>query len=215
MKLVERALVKDLLEIARADTLQDAVLDSMINDASDEAAEFCRRKFEKEARVEYFQSYDQTFFDPVPQFIWLDGPIDLTAPFKIVFSSYGLHDTSGINLEDNNIDYKLDLKESLINVYGISGTSSDPALIGLVGGNFVYSPTGFQVTYTGGYEVTVKPDGEPDDPMDDYGVVQVPRGLKMIVAQKVARDFTDKKMLMPWTDDEKLSLKPYKKKDMI
>lgn len=213
MKLVERAVVKDLLEIARADSLQDQTLNNMIEQASEEAEDHCRRKFTKAARVEYFRSYDQDLLEPDPQWIWLDGPVDLTQPFSIVYDPTNNHDQSGLTLDAN--DYILDANLGLITIKGATGLSRNLALVAFGHNVFAYSATGFQVTYTGGYPVTEKPEAEPVDPMDDYGVVQVPRGLKMIIATKVARDFTEKKMLLPWKDEEKSALKPFEKKDLL
>lgn len=213
MKLTERALVKDLLEIARADTLQDTILNNMIEQASEEAESACRRSFTKAARVEYYRSYEQMVYDLEAQYIWLDGPVDTDEVFSIVYDPTNEHATAGLTLELT--DYVLDAAKGLVTVKGATGLSRNLAISVISGAVFLYSPTGFQVTYTGGYEMTVKPDGEDDDPLDDYGVTQVPNGLKMIIAQKVARDFTAKKMLMPWTDDEMASLKPFKKKDIL
>ncbi len=66
-KLTERALVKDILGIARADLMYDSILNGMIEAASNEAQEWCRRKFAYGIRTELHQSYEQASSDPTPQ----------------------------------------------------------------------------------------------------------------------------------------------------
>jgi len=51
--------------------------------------------------------------------------------------------------------------------------------------------------------------------MDDFGVTQVPSGLKYVLASKISEDFQDRKKLLPFTDDQKLRLNPYRKKDIL
>lgn len=213
-RLTERAKVKDLLGIARADTLQDELLSSMIEQASAEAEQICRRKFTKSARVEYYQSYDQLAYDPTPQYIWLDGPIDTAETFSIVWAQYNRHADVGVALTAQ--DYQLDQDKALVLVGSTTGVLSNlPLPAGYALPSIGASPTGFQVTYTGGYPLNSKPIGEPADPLDDYGVTQVPESLKSIIARKVAEDWKQAKSFIPWDDTQRQMLVPWKKKDIL
>jgi len=212
-KLVERALVKDLLQIARADTFEDARIDSMIELLTEDVEHYCRRKFTKADRVEYYRSYDQMFNDPDPQYVWLDGPVDTGSPFGIVWSPNMRHATAGVTLQPE--DYTLDAEQGLLMISGASGLAQSLIPIGFGGRLYGYAAQGFQVAYTGGYAVTINPGIDPADPMDDFGVTQVPSGLKYVLASKISEDFQDRKKLLPFTDDQKLRLNPYRKKDIL
>lgn len=210
--LVERALVKDILQIPRADTVADYLLSALIEQASDEAEDYCRRKFLKKERVETFRSYEQAGWDPEPQYIWLDGPVDMSQPFIVSWQ-----DTANYSRNGNDISagkYDLDPEKALLKIRGDTSEllSRLPIPRGSYFGN---SPAGFVVRYTGGYPITVASPNSTPDPLDDYGVVQVPKGLKMAIAQKVARDFQTSRTLLPWTDEEHTRLKAWKKKDII
>lgn len=211
-KLTDRSLVKDMIGLGRADTLYDNILNGMIQQASDEAAEFCRRDFAKKARVEYFQSYEQLATDPTPQYIWLDGPVDTEQPLVIVYAMYGDH-ANGSEVTPEN--YILDAEQGLIKVRGGAGSLLYQLPIASRGMLYGQDPTGFQVTYTGGYAVSTPPNNHTPDPLDDFDVAAVPAGLKSILALKISEDFKDRKVLLPWTKEQKGSLKPYQKKDML
>ena len=72
-KLLERSLVKRLAGIALADTNKDVKLDAMIEQASAQVEHLTRRKFQKQVRTEYHQSYEMWWNDPDPLWIHLDG----------------------------------------------------------------------------------------------------------------------------------------------
>lgn len=215
VKLTERAKVKDLLGIARSDSLQNDLLDGLIEQNSEQVEELCRRSFTKAARTEYYQSYDQDAYDPCPQYLWLDGPIDKTQLLEIKWAPYDQHDEVGIAL--TGTDYQLDEGRALIIVRAATGPIAGmPIARGLVLPVFTFAPRGFQVRYTGGYPVSEKPDNEPIDPMDDYGVTQVPNSLKAVVAFKCATDWKEgNKMALPWVPEQVAQLKPWKKKDVL
>jgi len=215
VKLVERVRVKDALGIARMDGLYDETLTEMIEQASEEAETYCRRKFTYAARVEYHTSYEQGPSDPDPQYIWLDGPVDQGQPISIVWAPYQNHDDVGLTLSPPQ-DYRLDAEKSLIVVGNSRGVLIGVTLAPYIYPYLTYSQTGFKVTYTGGYQVNPAPIPNPNpDPTDDYNVVAVPMGLKSVLVKKIAADFTTMKMLCPWSPEELVSLKPYAKKNLI
>ena len=159
-KLVDRASIKDLLGIARADSLYDQTFNRLITEASEFVTNYCRRNFLKGARTEFYRSYDQWPGDQDPQYIWLDGPIDLTAQFEITYAAHQDRDTNGVILVKDE-DYRIDLEQSLVTVYTVSTLYLRVAL--LTKALIEYSPTGFRVKYTGGYPITT---GTPTDPME-------------------------------------------------
>lgn len=207
-KLTERAKVKQILKIALSDTLEDDLINDLIEHHSAEVERITRRSFAKAMRTEYYQSYDQLPGDPEAQNIWLNGPVDLALPFTIVFAQALKHDTVGLQLSAT--DYLLNAAEGHLRI----GNTFDPVVWGYGQPAYAYDPQGFKITYTGGYAVTTEPDSHTDDPLDDFGVVQVPAGLKMAVAGKVARDFATR-VPSVWTDEERASLRSWTKKDMI
>lgn len=213
MKLLERALVKDLANIPRADTQWDTTITAMIERASFEVEDFTRRKFEELARVDYFKSYEQNFYEPDPQYIFLPAfPVDIGETFTIVWAAYDNHDTNGSILDAAQNDYILNDVTGVATIRGASGLVDNiPVSVrGLP--IFTYDPRGFKVTYTGGYALSV---GVNTDPLDDFGVVQVPDSLKIILAKKIADDWKEAKMLLPWTKEQRQSLKPWKLRDLI
>jgi len=221
VKLVERALVKDLLMLPRADTMPDGILNGLIQSASDEAVRLTRRSFGKMERVEFRQSYDQAVADPEPQWLLMDAyPIDMAQPLKVEYSPYEWRPQGSILvLNFTSQDYTVEPDKGKIVVRGATDyvyTSYVP----INGRMFTYSPRGFRVTYTGGYPVSVAPEGDPD-PLDDYGVVQVDEGLKLVVAQQVASQYKYLRGNLEKVTKEDLSeayrqdLKPFTKKDMI
>lgn len=214
VKLVERALVKDLIRMPRADTMHDEILNDMIEQCSAEVERLTRRLFEKKERTEYYTSYEQTASDPDPQFVLLNAfPVDREETFRMWWSAYDHRDNLSIEMTEVEENFILDAEKGMITVRSAGSMIANLPIIGNIA--FTYAPRGFKVQYTGGYAKTVKPDGEEDDPMDDYGVVQVPQSLKVLVAQKVAKDFRDTRVLMPFSDEERKALKPWNKKDMI
>jgi hypothetical protein len=189
-KLTERALVKDLLQIPRADSRQDTILDSLIQTVSAECERICRRNFSHQPFiVEYFTSYDQSFSDPEPQLLIVGSfPIDGSFEPQVQWSPYDHREDLFIKLEHSTGDYSYDLESGLISIryMGVAATN-----LPIVGGTlFTYHPRGFQVSYAGGYPTNdaPSPDDNPD-PLDDYGITQVPTGLKLTVAKKVAADY--------------------------
>jgi hypothetical protein len=212
VKLLERALVKQLLLIPYADLQFDPILDGLIEAASDQAQTITRRQFLKAQRTEIYPSYDLDD-DPEPQFILTDAvPIDSLANITVGWSPYS--DRSSETLfQPTTGAIAVDYEKGKItflnpNLYGTRTALLAPPRIG-------YAPQGFRITYTGGYEASTKPTGEPADPTDDYGVIQAPAGLKMILATKIATDFKASRTLLPWTLDQRASLSPYEKKDRL
>lgn len=199
--------------MARADLVYDTVLNGMIETSSNAAEKRCRRKFAYAQRVEFYQSYEQDTWDPTPQYLWLDGPID---PDVLLRITWAWNEGQDFGQEVASESYNVDLEEGLIILnaqMSLPAYSNSPIPYG---SNFVTSPTGFRVQYAGGYPVSAPPDvGYIPDPMDDYGVVQVPDGLKLVVAQKVASDFINGKVSTPWAPEMLPMLDPYRKKDVI
>jgi len=132
LKLTERSRVKDILGIALADLVNDTTINGMIDQASREVEQICRRTFTKGPRREYYQSYEQNPFDPDPQYLWLDGPIDPDEGMTIVWAAYDRHDDNGITLTPPpalgnvqltvNADYRVDLDKSLVIIRSSTGS---------------------------------------------------------------------------------------------
>lgn len=105
LKLVERSLVKNIANYPLADTLRDEELDGMIEQASYEVEEICRREFNyKVAHVQFHQSYEQNIADPVPQFLWLEKfPVVTTAddpyPYVAVNEAVMVEDSTHVTLK--------------------------------------------------------------------------------------------------------------------
>jgi hypothetical protein len=188
-KLTERALVKDILQIPRADQRQDPLLDSLIEAASAETERICNRKFAyRENIVETWPSFDQSFADPEPQFHIVDSfPMSTSVP-QIQWSPYDQRPNLVVYLSYDTGDFAFNPETGLISIryMGVAATN-----LPFVGGiMFTYHPRGFQITYSGGYPTTAPPSpNDNPDPLDDYGVTDVPVALKLIVAQKAAEDF--------------------------
>lgn len=104
LKLVERSLVKNIANFPLADTLRDEELDGMIEQASYEVQEFCRRDFSyAAAHVQFLQSYEQNIADPVPQFLWLERfPIVMEAddpyPYMATNEAVMVEDSTHVTL---------------------------------------------------------------------------------------------------------------------
>lgn len=209
VKLTERMRVKDLANIARSDNLQDDKIDNMISQVSEEVERLTRRLFEKISRVEYFTSYEQEIIISDPQILLVDAwPIDLNEPFELSYSRSGDH-TSSYMLESDS--YSVDFEKGFIWVNSLRGDLSTSFMIE----GTTYAPRGFKLSYTGGYDVSAPSQGHISDPLDDFGVAQVPIGLQNFVAQKVAEGISKKGFLEPWSKEELNTLKVWAKKDLI
>lgn len=214
VKLTERARVKDYAKIARADTLHDGLINDMIEQASEEIQDLTRREFEKKQRTEYHTSYEQTAFDPEPQIVLANAwPIDEGETIELIWSPYDHREGLTTELTQANEDFTVDAEKGFIWVRSNGGLVNNLPLLGTT--IFSYAPRGFKLTYTGGYEVTTEPQGHTADPLDDFGVAQVPESLKNIVAQKIAKDLVEMRFLRPFEDADRKLLKPWTKKDMI
>jgi len=218
--LIERSLVKDLINVPRADTLWDSVLNSLIEQASDDVRRFTRREFDKIIRTEFLTSFEQSAYDPDPQYLWLLGvPIDTGQAITVVWDAYDRHDTSGITLTEADGDYFVDAPRGLIVVRQASNVSQELLVAGSIAGPlFTYNPRGFKVTYTGGFALSVQGTPPPTidpDPIEDFGIPAIPNGLKMVMARKIATDWTAEQKLMPWSEDEQKALVVYAKKDQL
>jgi len=204
--------VKDLLGIARADNLNNHLFDAMILQVSEEVERMSRRKFAELQYIEFFRSYDMDGVDPVPMYLHLNAPVDDQAFFEIVWALYDRHDDDGVTLEAE--DFRLDPETGLVTVRSSSSITAQILPLGRQPW-FQFSPNGFRVTYTGGFPVTIKPSGDPDDPLDDFGIVLVPDGLQQVVAMKIKQDFTECGMCQPWTEEQRQWLYPYRKNDLL
>lgn len=157
--LVGRIAIKDLANIARSDTRYDSVLDDMREHASRQIEEITARQFDKIARTELHPSYQQSFGDPSAQYIVVNAPpIDQAVVPVLTWAPYDDHDTNGTPLT-NPEDWRYEL-DARGDAYGLrvqrltsvpANLPIPPGAIGLLGD----SPTGFQVTYTGGFTVSV------------------------------------------------------------
>lgn len=212
IKLTERALVKDLLGIARADCLNDHILDAMIDQTSEEVERITRREFAEVQRVEFFESLDMDGVDPVPQYIDLNAPVDEAQFFEIVWAMYDRHDTVGIIVEA--ADFRLNAVTGRVTISSSSSLTSQILPLGRQPW-FQFSPNGFRVTYTGGYPVSIAPSGDSFDPLDDFGVAAVPKALMLVVARKIQQDHNECGMCLPWSDEQRAWLKPWSKRDIL
>jgi len=212
IKLTERARVKDLLGIARADNLEDSILVAMIEQTSEEVERLCRRQFAEIQRVTFHESLDMDGVDPTPQYIHLNAPVDDQQLFEIVWAMYDRHDKDGVTLVAD--DFRLDTEKGLVTIRSSSAITTQILPLGRLPW-YQYSPNGFRVTYTGGFLVSIAPSGDPPDPLDDFDVVQVPNGLQQVVALKIKQDFTECGMCQPWTEEQRQWLYPWKKKDLL
>lgn len=210
MRLVERALLKDIIGMARADTGSDNLLDAMLEAATDEVMRLTRRQYLKGPYTEYYKSYEQLPSDPTSQWIWVDvPPFDTQASITVSYSSTGNHDTDGSILTVGK-EYAIGTSLDHVEVFSIT-VGSGVAFVPYFG--YAHNPRGFKITYTGGYAASADPVG--DDPMDEPGVVQVPAGLKMVIASKIAKDFRKGRILQVWDEDDRRALRPYMKKDQV
>jgi hypothetical protein len=210
MRLSERSRVKDLLQMARADTLYDRQLNGMIEQASEEVETITRRTFDYRVRVEYHRSYEQSPIDPDPQYIHLEAmPIDLTETLELAPGNPAL---SWAQTPTPNYTVYADKGVIAVTNPGRIGFGALPYPYA---GGIGYDPRGFKVTYTGGYPTLDKPPLEEDDPLDDYGFVQVPEALRSVIARKVADDWKNAKQLLPWSDDQRSLLKTWTRRDTL
>jgi hypothetical protein len=189
----------------------------MITFHSQQVELYTRRHFAYATQiVEFFQSYEQDYFEPSPQYLWASTyPIDITSPPSIVWSLFDDHDTAGITLNQGDFFYNADA--SCVMVRRATGITQSLLIgSGLRTPIFAYAPRGFRMIYAAGYPISTPPSsGYVPDPLDDYGVVQVPDDLKELVATKVAEDYKNDKKVTRWSKEEIAMLQPYKKKDMI
>lgn len=225
LKLVEMSLVKDMCNIAQADVINNAQLRAMVEQVSREAEHFCRRTFTYGQRIEYFQSYDQQPYDPVPQYCWSTSyPIDLTKAIEIVWAMNEMHDTAGTILDAT--DYQVDADRGLFVIRRTTGVFQ--GILPLIRGRliFCYAPRGFRITYYGGYSsLNPTPTGAyTPDPLDDYDVLNVPLGLRMVLARKIAEDWRTQeekgvpnvmRVLKTWTAEQLDALHPWRLDDTI
>lgn len=211
-KLTERKYVKDFLGLNRADTLLNDVFDGLIELTSGEVESITGREFDLKERTEYYRSYNQDVMDPCPQFIKLQSyPLDTDERLILTYSSNESWDSTGQVLVVGT-DYQIaDATKGVLTVLGASGISLELQMLGRGGYIFRAAPRGFRITYSGGYSVSTLSSPNTSDPLDEYGVAQVPLSLKMIVAKKVASDYKANKGLSPWTPEEAALLNMFKR----
>jgi len=215
-QLTEKWRVKDFIGISRSDTLHNDKILGMILNVSDEIVNLTARTFEKGQKVEYYPSYQQTLTDAVPIYVKLDRwPIDPTAELTIIYSPYGRHNIIGRTLTTQ--DYTVDNDKGIITIRSASGALSQMLLI--TPAIFIYAPDGFQVTYTAGYDVLSQV-SSPPDPMDEDGLVQVPVGLRTLIARKIADDWLNNKasgqltgpgVITPWSSEQMQQIRAYRR----
>lgn len=226
IKLVEMSVVKDFCNIAQSDTLDNTQLKGMIEQASREVMLFTRRDFEYGLKTEFCLSYDQQPYDPYPQYLWLTAfPLDTTKGnqgiTEIVWAPNDMHEEMGATLDTT--DYQVVPERGAVIVRRSTGLFN--GIIPLIHGRLIFSfaPRGFRVTYWGGY-ASLNPSPYPDtairDPLDDFDVLDVPLGLKTVIARKIAEDWQaqDKspgKSLRGWTLAQLDGLGPYVKDDVV
>lgn len=230
LKLVDMSLVKEMCNIAQADTYQNTQLRAAIEQASQDVEHLTNRVYTWGQYVDYCQSYDQQPFDPYPQYAWVSAyPIDLTKAVEIVWAPNEMHSQMGAILDVT--DYQIDSIRGCFVIRRTTGVFQ--GIIPLIRGRliFCYAPRGFRITYYGGYKpLNPYPEGYIEDaypgsdPLDDYNVLDVPLGLKMVIARKIAEDWlswksqaTDPRafVLKPWTQEQRGLLHPYRKNDVI
>jgi hypothetical protein len=199
-KLVGRSLVKNLANVATADTRWDAVFDAMIEEAGAQVEDVTGRIFEYGARVEYHRSHEQVWGDRTPQWVIVQAPpIDVGETVTLVWAPFDDHDDNGTTLElDVDYRYETNAAGDVIG-FRIQRFSSWPETLPVPAGTFSLvqqSPTGWRASYTGGYAASAAASaiaGQPGrfDPYDvgEAEVVAVPSGLQFVIAAKIAEDF--------------------------
>lgn len=191
--------VKGLANIAASDARWDAVLNLLRERASRDVEDMTGRQFTKAERTEFFPSYEQSWGDPTPQWLFPNAPpIDTAQATTLVWAPYDDHANNGATLVQDS-DWRFEVANDGTTVgIRVQRFSSFPANFPLpAGGGDILrdSPTGFQLTYTGGYTgsggAADPPAGENRDPYVDgeSDVVAVPSALSGVVTQKVAADF--------------------------
>lgn len=193
--LIGRGIVKRHANVNAADTQYDALIDAIRQLVSEQVEEVTGRRFEKAARTEFFRSYDQSYGDPEPQWIFPSAwPIAQSPAPTLTWAPYDDHDANGTDLElGTDWQFVLDDRTPAA-AYGIrvQRLASFPLTIPIPAGAgtiFTHSATGFRLQYEGGYDSSGDPD-DPNDPCDvgEANVVQVPSGLQALLAQKAATD---------------------------
>lgn len=232
--LVGRSAVKDIANVPSADTRWDPVIDALRERATRDVEEATGRAFAEAEYVEFHPSYNQVFGDPTPQWVIVKAP-PIQSVAELVFAPFDDHDDNGTPLvqgqdwqfEENRHGEKWALR--------VQRFSSVPTTLPLPAGFtsiLQESPTGFRVTYTGGYAAsatTVDP-----DPLDEgeEGVIGAPSALQHLVALKVADDLLwiqanrrqDPEqlstilqaggLLRPWSADQAEALRSWTRRDL-
>ena len=191
--LVGRLAVKDAANISRADTRWDSVLDLMRELVSRQVEEITGRVFAKVERTELHPSYSQYFGDPSPQYVIFNAPpIDTGETVTLLWAPYDDHASNGTPLTTpEDWHYETD-KQGEIWALRVQRFTSYSHYIPIPPGGYGTlgdSPTGFQLTYMGGYTVST---GSSTDPVEigEEDVVAVPNPLASLLSQKIADDFT-------------------------
>jgi len=208
-RLASLRLVKSIAGLPEDSPEFNDILIRMLEADSDMIEYRTRRVFAKQLFVEKKQSYDQDGIDPTPQRLFLNAPLDVsTARPVVTYAGSGDHtDRGGVQILTEVTDYTVDEVEAIITILPKNPATLDQIPVPLIGGLFyAYASDGFQITYTGGF---VKNDVGTDD------WVKAPRGLQMILAQKVASDYLDCKATKVWSKDQVALLVPYSKKDIL
>ena len=190
--LVGRIAVKDAANVARADTRWDSVLDLMRELVSRQVEEICGRVFDKVERTALHPSYTQYWGDPTAQYLIVDAPpIDSAQTVTLIWAPYDDHATNGTPLyTPDDWKYELD-KQGERYAIRVQRFSTVPVNLPIAPGTTILgdSPTGFQLTYTGGYTVSAASSSDPIE-IGEENVVAVPNPLASLLAQKIADDLT-------------------------
>lgn len=190
--LVGRIAVKDAANIAWADTRWDSVIDMMRDLVSRQVEEITGRVFAKVERTELYPSYTQYFGDPSPQYIAVNAPpIDTGETVTLLWAPFDDHATNGVELttpDDWHFETSAQGEVWALRVQRFTSFPQNLPIPPGAYGTLSDSPTGFQLTYTGGYTVST---GSSSDPVEigEEDVVAVPAGLASLIAQKIADDF--------------------------
>lgn len=189
VSLVKRSMVKLAANIALADTLKNGQIDAFSNIASSFVESFCRRKFEKTQRVEYFNVPITPYGHEAPfKFSLIATPVDPLLTLQVRTASNGIYNgTTALPYTlVRDQDYILDETEGQF-WFNANWYRRDVFKeMTYVNNNRGVVGRGVEITYTGGYVLV--PDQPSGDPFDDFNYVDVPEELMWIIATKVAKD---------------------------
>lgn len=200
--LVGLAAIKRLANVSETDARWDDVLNLLRDRVGSDVEDITGRQFPKQTRTEFFQSYPQEWGDPTPQWIFPNAfPIDEAASIALTWAPFDDHDTNGTDLEkDKDWRFERDHAGRAVGIR-VQRFSSFPQNfpLPLRGGSILRdSPTGFRLTYDGGFDLSAAaPTPGAGENVDCFlageaEVVQFDAAdapLADLAAQKAAADF--------------------------